>query len=60
MRAPDLAGQLRRPGMVPGVDVSARPEAEARDGLLFCVTEMTPDEHVRCLVEALERMAGAG
>jgi len=60
MRASDLAGQLRRQGMVPGFDVSARPEAEARDGLLFCVTEMTPDEHVRCLVEALERMAGAG
>jgi len=52
--APELVRRLREHGIVLGFDVSARPEPEARDALLFCVTEMTPNEHVDVLIRALE------
>ena len=51
--AADLADQLAMRGIGAGFDVSARPEPEARDALLFAVTEATPDGHVDALVEAL-------
>ena len=33
--------------------MSSRDEPEARDALLFCVTEATPPEHIDALVDAL-------
>jgi glycine dehydrogenase subunit 1 len=57
--APDLARRLRAAGIAPGLDVSARPEPEARDALLFCVTEATPGEHVDRLVETMQAIAAA-
>ena len=54
--APDVARQLETRGIVAGLDVSGRPEAEARDALLFCVTEATPAAHVDRLVAALAEL----
>ena len=51
--AAELAARLRERGIGPGLDVSGRTEPEARDALLFAVTEATPDAHVAALVEAL-------
>ena len=56
--AADLAEQLAARGIGAGLDVSARPELEARDALLFAVTEATPDAHVAALVEALAEIGG--
>ncbi len=56
--AADLAGALRARGIGPGLDVSARPEPEARDALLFAVTDATPDAHVDLLIEALAEIGG--
>ena len=53
MPAADLHRSLAERGITGGLDVSARPEPEARDALLFCVTEATPSEHIDGLVEAL-------
>ena len=57
--AAELATRLRERDIGPGLDVSGRPEPEARDALLFAVTEATPDAHVDALVEALAAI-GAG
>ena len=54
--AAQLESQLAMLGIRAGLDVSARPEAEARDALLFAVTEATPDAHVDALVEALAQI----
>ena len=54
-----LAAELRARGIGPGFDVSDRPEPEARQALLFAVTEATPDAHVDALIEALSEI-GAG
>ena len=51
--AAELAARLRERGIGPGLDVSSRAEPEARDALLFAVTEATPDAHVDVLIEAL-------
>ena len=56
--AADLAARLAARGIGAGLDVSARPEPEARDALLFAVTEATPDAHVDALVEALAEIGG--
>ncbi len=57
VRGPVLAGELAvrlsERGITAGLDVSKRAEPEARDSLLFAVTEATPDGHVDALVEAL-------
>ncbi len=53
-----LADELRARGIGPGLNVSARPEPEARDALLFAVTEATPDAHVDALVAALAEIGG--
>ncbi len=52
--AAELAARLRERGIGPGLDVSSRNEPEAREALLFAVTEATPDAHIDALVEALE------
>ena len=57
--AGELAVQLAARGIGAGLDVSARPEAEAHDALLFAVTEATPDAHIDALVEALAEIGGA-
>ena len=54
--ARELADELRARGIVPGLDVSSRAEPAAHDALLFCVTEVTPDEHVDRLVDSLEQI----
>ncbi|MCY3663087.1 MAG: aminomethyl-transferring glycine dehydrogenase subunit GcvPA [bacterium] len=54
--AAGLATALRARGIGPGLDVAARPEPEAKDALLFAVTEATPDAHVDALVEALSEI----
>ena len=54
--APELASRLAMKGIRSGLDVSARPEPEARDALLFAVTEATPDAHVDALVAALSEI----
>ena len=56
--AGELAAALRARGIGPGLDVSARPEPEAQDALLFAVTEATPDTHVDALVAALAEIGG--
>ena len=56
--AADLAAGLAQRGIGPGLDVSDRPEPEARDAILFCVTEATPDAHVDALIEALSEIGG--
>jgi glycine dehydrogenase subunit 1 len=62
VRAPlppaELAQRLAVRGITSGLDVSDRPEQEARDATLFCVTEATPVEHVDRLVEALAEIGG--
>ena len=57
--AAELAAELAARGIRPGLDVSARPEPEAREALLFAVTEATSDGHVDALVEALAEIGGA-
>ena len=57
--AAELAAALRARGIGPGLDVSGRPEPEARDALLFAVTEATPQAHVEALIEALEQIGGS-
>ncbi|MCY3925374.1 MAG: aminomethyl-transferring glycine dehydrogenase subunit GcvPA [bacterium] len=56
--AGELAAALGARGIGPGLDVSARPEPEAQDALLFAVTEATPDAHVDALVAALAEIGG--
>jgi len=53
MSAPALSAALSERGITAGLDVSDRLEPEARDALLFCVTEATPDAHVNALIDAL-------
>ncbi|MDE2745747.1 MAG: aminomethyl-transferring glycine dehydrogenase subunit GcvPA [Chloroflexota bacterium] len=53
MSAPELSAALSERGIAAGLDVTDRPEPEARDALLFCVTEATPDAHVEALIDAL-------
>ena len=57
--AAELAAELAARGIRPGLDVSARPEPEAREALLFAVTEATSGAHVDALVEALAEIGGA-
>lgn len=52
-----LAARLSERGITAGLDVSDRPEPEARNALLFCVTEATPDSHVDALINALAAIA---
>ncbi|MCY4631317.1 MAG: aminomethyl-transferring glycine dehydrogenase subunit GcvPA [bacterium] len=59
MPAAELAAALRARGIGPGFDVSDRPEPEARQALLFSVTEATPEAHTDALVEALAEIGGA-
>ncbi|MEX2446189.1 MAG: aminomethyl-transferring glycine dehydrogenase subunit GcvPA [Dehalococcoidia bacterium] len=54
-----LGRALADRGITGGLDVSDRPELEARDATLFCVTEATPPEEVDALVQALQEI-GAG
>jgi glycine dehydrogenase subunit 1 len=49
----ELSRRLSERGIIGGLDVSERPEPEAQDAMLFCVTEATPLEHVEALVSAL-------
>ncbi|MBX7112002.1 MAG: aminomethyl-transferring glycine dehydrogenase subunit GcvPA [Dehalococcoidia bacterium] len=56
MRAPELHRRLAERGIAAGLDVSQRDEPEARDALLFCVTEATPPEHVDALIDALREI----
>ena len=58
--APDLSAALSECGITGGLDVSDRPEPEARDALLFCVTEATPDAHVDALIDALAAIGDEG
>ncbi len=51
--ASELAARLSERGIAAGYDVSDRAEPEARNALMFCVTEATPDAHVDTLIEAL-------
>ena len=53
-----LSAALAERGVTAGLDVSDRPEPEAREALLFAVTEATPDAHVDALIEALEEIGG--
>ena len=57
--AAELAAELAARGIRPGLDVSTRSEAEAREALLFAVTEATSNAHVDALVEALAEIGSA-
>ena len=57
LSAPQLSAALHERGITAGLDVSARGEPEARDALLFCVTEATPASGVDALVAALSEMS---
>lgn len=50
---PVLAARLREHGIKGGLPVDGRPEPECANATLFCVTEMTAQEHVDHLVQAL-------
>ena len=54
----ELRARLAEHGITAGLDVSSRDEPEAREALLFCVTEATPAEHVDALIEALRDIGG--
>ncbi len=54
-----LASALAEHSIVGGLDVSGRAEPEAREALLFCVTEATPAAHVDALIHALTEIGGA-
>ena len=56
--AAELNTRLAERGIIAGLDVSARPEPEARDALLFAVTEATPDAHVDALIKELAAIRG--
>lgn len=51
--AHELRARLQERGIEPGLDVSSRPEPEAEEALLFCVTELTTPEEVGQLVTVL-------
>ena len=53
LSAAALEAGLAARGITAGLDVSGRAEPEARDALLFAVTEATPDAHVDALIQAL-------
>ena len=55
----ELVRRLDGRGITAGLDVSSRPEREASDAMLLCVTEATPPEDVEALIEAL-RTIGDG
>ena len=59
MAAAEMWARLAERGIVGGLDVSDRPEPEAHEALLFCVTEATPLEHIARLIRALEEIGGA-
>ena len=63
VRGPLPAGELHAAlaarGIEGGYDVSGRAEPEARDALLFCVTEATAPEHIDALIEALTAIGDA-
>ena len=54
----ELEAALAERGITGGLDVSSRPEPEAQEATLFCVTEATPPEHIDTLVEALREIGG--
>ena len=54
-----LRADLAARGIAGGLDVSHRPEPEAKGALLFAVTEATPAEHVDRLIEALSAIGAA-
>ncbi len=54
----ELGRRLGELGVTAGLDVASRPEPEAREATLFCVTEATPPEDIEALIEAL-RTIGA-
>lgn len=56
MEAAEVRARLAQRGIVGGLDVSDRPEPEARNALLYCVTEATPLEHIKTLTEALREI----
>jgi glycine dehydrogenase subunit 1 len=56
--AAEIQAALAARGIQAGLDVSSRDEPEARDALLFCVTEATPPEHIDALVDALAAIGG--
>ena len=55
-----LAEHLAERGIVGGLPLEGRPEPEARDAMLVCVTEATPPEDVDALIEALTAIAQSG
>ncbi|MFN8638972.1 MAG: aminomethyl-transferring glycine dehydrogenase subunit GcvPA [Dehalococcoidia bacterium] len=59
LAAPELHRRLLDFGVLAGLDVSARPEPEARDALLLCVTEATPAEDIDALESALRTISAA-
>lgn len=54
--AAEMQARLAERGIVGGLDVSDRPEPEAREALLFCVTEATPPTHMERLIDALREI----
>ncbi|MYH41690.1 MAG: aminomethyl-transferring glycine dehydrogenase subunit GcvPA [Chloroflexi bacterium] len=53
----ELLRRLKERGITGGLDVSGRPEPEAREAILVCVTEATPAGDVDALIEALASVA---
>ncbi len=52
-----LGRALGARGIEGGLALAGRPEPEARDAMLVCVTEATPPEHVDALIAALREIA---
>lgn len=53
-----LAQKLDEQGVTAGLDVSSRPEPEADNATLFCVTEATPTDDIDALIEGLRIISG--
>ncbi len=53
----ELLRRLEARGIIGGLDVSGRPESEARDAILVCVTETTTGEDLDVLEAALRAIA---
>jgi glycine dehydrogenase subunit 1 len=54
-----LLQRLGEAGIDGGIDVSDRPEPDAADAVLMCVTEITPPEHIGWLVAALREIGSS-
>lgn len=57
--AGEILRALQGEGIAGGYDLTGRPEAEARDAFLVCVTDATPADDIDALIDALAAIGSA-